>query len=202
MHFSLFLGSLSKKKKKKAELQSTVLKCYFSGCLLQCSSSISRGGTRRTENSITLPGEELPSGQGLESPSPLCVWGLRKGTATAKGCLCIPKDCFCPGSVVCGSHTHPAVQAVQLIIEKCFGTQRAGQTPCALARACVGAGICETLRLLWEALEQETLLSYCGSALGFVRETERRSRDCILSISREKLRCFFFAGAGGGGQDL
>ena len=103
MHFSLFLGSLSKKKKKKAKLHSTVLKCYFSCCLLQCSSSISRGGARRTENSITLPGEELLSGQGLESPSPLCVWGLRKGkgqgTATAKGCLCIPKDCFCPGSI-------------------------------------------------------------------------------------------------------
>lgn len=51
-----------------------------------------------------------------------------------------------------------------------------------------------TLRLLWEAVEQETLLSSCDSVLGFVQETESRSRDCILSISREKLRCFFFFG--------
>lgn len=76
MHFSLFVGSL--RKKKKAELQSTVLKYYFSCCLLQCSSSISGGGARRTENSITLPGEELPSGQGLEGPCLSCL-GAEEG---------------------------------------------------------------------------------------------------------------------------
>jgi len=46
-----------------------------------------------------------------------------------------------------------------------------------------------TLRLLWEAVEQETLLSSCGSILGFVQETERRSRDSILSPERS---AFFF----------
>ncbi|XP_026967534.1 uncharacterized protein [Sagmatias obliquidens] len=68
--------------------------------------------------------------------------------------------------------------------------QRAGETPCAVAQACVGAGISETLRLLQESVEQETVLrcrgaGFSGSVPGN-RQTVPGNSYTVHSISREK----------------